>query len=197
MEKKLEQRVRQLEQQYPEAEIQLWAFDEHRLGLKPLLRRIWVQWWETPTAEVNWKFEWLWVYGFVEPQSGQTYWWLIPRVNTAWFNEVLANFARFLGLGNNKQILLVLDQARWHTSKKVELPPGIHLEFLPSYSPELQPAERLWPLTNEPVVNRCFDSIESLEEVVASRCRALGKIPELIRGLTCYHWWPQTRFCTN
>ena len=25
--------------------------------------------------------------------------------------------------------------------------------FLPPYSPQIQPAERLWPLTNEPIVN--------------------------------------------
>ena len=48
-------------------------------------------------------------------------------------------------------MLLVLDGARWHTSKSLKIPEGIHLEFLPPYSPELQPAERLWPLTNEPI----------------------------------------------
>ena len=38
----------------------------------------------------------------------------------------------------------------------VEIPEGIHLEFLPSGSPELMPAERLWPLTNEAVATRLF-----------------------------------------
>ncbi|NES65929.1 MAG: hypothetical protein F6K24_12025 [Okeania sp. SIO2D1] len=38
--------------------------------------------------------------------------------------------------------------AGWHTTNKLVLPEGIDLFFLP-HSPELQPAERLWPLTNE------------------------------------------------
>ena len=70
------------------------------------------------------------------------------------------------------------------------MPEGIHLFPLPPYSPELQPAERLWPLVNEAVANQVFDSIEAVEELVCQRCRDLLNLPELIRGITCYHWWP-------
>jgi transposase len=58
---------------------------------------------------------------------------------------------------------LVLDKAGWHTGGEVELPQGIHLEFLPSHSPELQPAERLWPLTNEALAKRLFENLDELE----------------------------------
>ncbi|HEX4993027.1 MAG TPA: transposase, partial [Rubrobacteraceae bacterium] len=86
--------------------------------------------------------------------------------------------------------LLVLDQAGWHTGKEVEIPEGMHLEFLPSHSPELQPTERLWPLTNESVANRLFESLEELEEVLIERCVALCEQAETIRSHTNYHWWP-------
>jgi len=62
--------------------------------------------------------------------------------------------AQHFGVGKNKHIILVLERAGWHTSDQVEVPEGIHLFFLPAYSPELPPAERLWPLTNEPIANR-------------------------------------------
>ncbi len=55
-------------------------------------------------------------------------------------------FAKEMGVGKDKRNLLVMDRAGWHTGGEVEVPEGIHLEFLPSGSPELQPAERLWPL---------------------------------------------------
>jgi hypothetical protein len=63
----------------------------------------------------------------------------------ALFSLALEEFAREVGVGEDKHIVLVVDQAGWHTGGEVELPEGIHLEFLPSGSPELQPAERLWP----------------------------------------------------
>jgi transposase len=89
---------------------------------------------------------------------------------------------------------MILDQAGWHTSEQVQLqlPEGLHLEFMPSHSPELQPAERLWPLTNEPIANRSFETLDELEEVLYERCRDLLKQPELIRRITYYHWWPTT-----
>jgi transposase len=68
--------------------------------------------------------------------------------------------AREVGCAKDKRIVLVLDQASWHTAKEVELPEGIHLEFLPARSPELQPAERLWPLINEAVANRLLKDLD-------------------------------------
>jgi transposase len=65
------------------------------------------------------------------------------------------------------------------------------LEFLPSHSPELQPSERLWPLTNEGVANRhYFEQIADQEEALVDRCLALSERPELIRSYIRYHWWP-------
>ena len=54
---------------------------------------------------------------------------------------------------------MVVDKAGWHTGGEVEGPEGIHLECLPSGSPELQPWERWWPLTNEALANRPVEEI--------------------------------------
>jgi transposase len=108
------------------------------------------------------------------------------------FSVALENFAKEVGASKKKRILLVVDKAGWHTAKnELKVPEGIHLEFLPSHSPELQPSERLWPLSNEGVANRYFEEIEDLEEALVERCVALCNQPELVRAYTRYHWWPQ------
>ncbi len=104
----------------------------------------------------------------------------------------LKEFAKELGVGKDKRIILVLDRAGWHTSGEVEVPEGIHLEFLPTGSPELQPAERLWPLTNEAIANHLFEEIEQMEEALVERCVQLLDQTGTIRDLTNYHWWPQS-----
>ncbi|WP_438822929.1 hypothetical protein [Nostoc favosum] len=63
---------------------------------------------------------------------------------------------------------------------------------IPAYSPELQPAERLWPLINEPIANRSFETLEDLEQALFQRCQVLLEQQVLIRQVTYYHWWPQT-----
>lgn len=66
---------------------------------------------------------------------------------------------------------------------------GITLEFLPAYSPELQPAERLWTLVDEPLVNQHFETIEQIEEQLIKRCNILTTMKEEIKNLTNYHWF--------
>jgi DDE superfamily endonuclease len=193
LEKKLDLRVKFLQAKYPNAEIEVWSMDEHRIGLHPILRRIWVSEGEQPIASVIQKYKWMWLYGFVHPESGETYWWILPNVNTEIFNRVLADFAGEYGLGTDKRILLAVDQAGWHKSNDLKLPAGIDLIYLPAYSPELQPAERLWPLTNEIVANCSPNSLDQLEELMVLRCQEIMKQHDLIQGLTCYHWWPKTR----
>jgi transposase len=70
--------------------------------------------------------------------------------------------AKEVGINNNKIILLVEDNAGWHRSQKVKIPEGIIVDFLPAYSPELQTAERLWSLVDEPLVNEYFETIEEI-----------------------------------
>ena len=84
--------------------------------------------------------------------------------------------------------MLLEDNAGWHRSKKVKLPEGINVEFLPTYSPELQPAERLWKLVDEPLVNQHFETIDEIEDVLAERCCVLSKMKDEICNLTNYHW---------
>jgi transposase len=153
--------------------------------------KVWSPIGERPLVEVHQRYEWTYLYSFVRPKTGEVHWLILPTVNARVFSIALEHFARQMGAGTRRRILLVLDQAGWHTGKEVEVPEGVHLEFLPSASPELQPSERLWPLSNEGVANRHFEEIEDLEEALVERCVALCDQPELIRSYTCYHWWPQ------
>jgi hypothetical protein len=169
----------------------LWTTDEHRIGLKPIVRRVWALRGERPVVTVHHRYQWSYVYGFVRPTSGRTVWLLMPTVSIAAFNAALQEFARELDLGPDHLILLLVDGAGWHTSPQVQVPPGIRLYFLPPYSPELQPAEHLWSLTNQPLVNQCFADLAELEAVQAQHCLWLQQRPDLIRSTTNFSWWPQ------
>jgi DDE superfamily endonuclease len=184
--------VRALQQAHPDASVELWAEDEHRVGLKPILRRVWARRGQRPRAVVHPRYEWEYVYGFVQPEAGATHWLLMPMVNIAAFTSALAHFAEQVGAGADQQILLVVDQAGWHDSPQVRVPTGVHLESLPAYSPELQPAERLWPLTNEPLANRAFPDLAALDAVLAEQCVRLTEQPDRGRAQTLFHWWPRT-----
>lgn len=87
-----------------------------------------------------------------------------------------------------KKVLLVEDNAGWHRSQKCQIPEGLEIEFLPAYSPELQPAERLWKLVDEPLINEHFETIDQIEDLLEKRCQVLSEMKEEIKNLTYYHW---------
>ena len=180
--------MREIREAHLEAqEVELWAEDEARLGLKPVIRRVWAPVGKRPVVRFKRGYKWTYLYGFVRPYSGEVFWLILPTVNVELFSMALFEFAKEVGAGKAKRVLLVVDKAGWHTSGEVEVPEGLHLEFLPSGSPELQPAERLWVLTNEAVANGIF---EEIEEALMERCIELHDQSESIRALTNYHWWP-------
>jgi DDE superfamily endonuclease len=190
--KKLEDAAAEEKQQYPEASVEIWAMDEHRIGLKPITRRIWAPKGQRPIALGNHRYEWLYVWGFVEPETGNTVWNISNGVCKELFERILADFAKSVQAGKMKRIILQLDQAGWHGPKNLTLPDGIRLVFQPAHSPELQPAEHLWPFVDEPLVNVCFESIQELDKTVGKRCVEITEQQETIRASTLFHWWPTT-----
>lgn len=143
-----------------------------------------------PIAVGHHRFEWLYVTAFVAPGTGEVAWYISTGIDKAFFESLLALFAAETGAGKTRFIVLVLDNAGWHAPADLVVPHGIRLEFLPPYSPELQPAERLWPLLDEPIANRNFATLEDLDAVLADRCRALSGMRDVVRDHTRFHWWP-------
>jgi transposase len=174
----------------PGRPVEVWATDEHRLGLKPVHRRVWAPVGERPVALGHHRYEWLHVTAFVRPTSGEAVWYLSAGgLSKRFFEDLLAAFARQVGAGRERSVVLVLDNAGWHGPKGLAVPDGIRLVFLPPYSPELQPAERLWSLVDGPIANRHFAALDDLDEAVAARCRRLDATT--IRPHTDFHWWPR------
>ena len=185
--------VREEAERQPEKLIEVFASDEHRLGLKPFSRRCWAPRGARPVALGHHRFEWLYVTAFVSPRSGETFWYLSNGVSKAFFEELLALFAREAGAGDERFIILVIDGAGWHSEPGLAVPDGLRLVYLPPYSPQLQPAECLWSVLDEPIANKYFETIEELDAVVAERCLTLDACPDLFKGRTNFHWWPKTQ----
>ena len=175
--------------QHPDKPVEVWATDEHRIGLKPILRRVWAPKGQRPIALGHHRYKWLYVTAFVQPISGEVFWYVSNGVSKPFFAALLALFAREAGAGRERIIVLGLDSAGWHTAPNLVVPEGLRLVYLPPYSPELQPAEHLWPILDEPLANRYFETLSDLERTVCDRCRVLGG-DQLSLG-TNFHWWPK------
>ena len=166
----------------------MWAEDEARLGLKPITRRVWWLRGRRPTSSGRTKYEWLYVYGFARPATGETFTAILPRVKVERMEEALAAFAAHADPGGGKVLVLVVDNAGWHTAKRLAVPANVRLHFLPPCTPELQPVEPFWALVREAVANDTFGRLADLGRVVRRRCRWLAADRAVVKGAIGVHW---------
>jgi len=87
-----------------------------------------------------------------------------------------------------KLLVLLVDGAGWHTAQRLAVPPGVVLHRLPPCTPELQPAEPLWPLVREAVANRGFEDLEAMQAPLCERCCWLMNHPEVVKGAVGFGW---------
>ena len=187
----------------------MFCTDEHRLGLKPVLRSVWAPKGQRPTALGHHRFQWLYVTAFVGPSTGETVWYLTDTVSKPLFAGLLAAFAEAVGAGPKKRVVLLLDNAGWHTLPNLAVPDGLRLVHLPPYSPELHPAEAsptcsadrgpkppppaetLWTLVDEPIVNTFVPNLDKLIDTITERCSNLTTRQPEISSRTNFAWWPK------
>ena len=168
--------------------VEVWGQDEARLGLKPVTRRVWWLKGCRPTSCGRTRYEWLYVYGFARPATGQTFTLILPRVKVEWMGQALAAFAAHADPEGEKVLVLVLDNAGWHRAKGLAVPANVRLHFLPPCTPELQPVEPFWALVREAVANDTFGRLADLKRRVVRRCQRLADDRATVKGAVGFHW---------
>ena len=177
-----------LRRKHPDKQVQLWAQDEARLGLQPILRRIWAPVGKQPYCDHKRGYQWVYLYHFLRPSTGDSHCLIMPTVNNEAMSLALENWIQDLPQAEDKILVLLVDQAGWHMSKKLRVPENVVLYPLPPYTPELQPVEASWPLFREPLANRFFAQLDDLVVCLIHRCRWLADHPELLRARCAWQW---------
>jgi transposase len=188
VEKNLRRRLKRLRRTHPGRRVEVWAEDEARLGLKPVTRRVWALKGRRPRSGGRTRFDWLYVYGFARPGTGQTFCVLLPRVNADRMADALAAFAAHADPASEKVLVVLVDNAGWHVAKRLVVPPNVVLHFLPPCTPELQPVEPFWPLVREAVANRSIGRIDRLRAILRTRLTYLARKPGTVQPIIGFHW---------
>jgi transposase len=111
-------------------------------------------------------------------------------------SEVFIGFLRKLRSDARRPIIVIADNARYHTSAKVvafvaSTNGDITLANLPRYSPELNPDEQVWNHAKRRLSQVFINSKDVMKSAVLSIMRSIQKTPSLVRSFfqlpgTCY-----------
>lgn len=151
--------------------IEVWAEDEVHFQRASSLIRTWAPKGKQPrvlSASTRQKIAF---YGAVSLKTGKLLTQPVPTFNTETFHQFLC----FLLKRTRGPILLILDNVSYHRARDLkpffsQYHSRLQRAFLPAYSPELNPIERVWRITRRKVTHNCyFPSIQDLNEVLANQ----------------------------
>lgn len=81
-----------------------------------------------------------------------------------------------------------MGRAGWHAARRLVVPPNLVPHDLPPCTPELQPAEPLWPPAREAVANRPIGRLGRLRAILRDRLAYLARNPAAVRSVVGSHW---------
>ena len=160
--------------------------DEARLGQQGTLTRVWARTGSRPTAVRQTKYEWVYLYAAVEPATGESVALLAPNADTGTMNVFLRMLSQ--ELKEAEHAVLVLDGAGWHKSKNLVVPDNVTCLLLPPYSPELNPAERLFEEVRRHVEGRVYATLADKVAAVNDFLDELDADPARVRSLCGWAW---------
>jgi transposase len=178
--------------------VEVHCQDEARFGLLTTQRRRITARGVKPIGIAQHAYANSWCYGTVAPASGDAFLLILPKLNTTHMQTFIDAFAIAYPTTFN---VLLLDNSAVHTTPRLILPPNVALVFLPPYSPESNPVERLWHDLRSRMAWKTFADLDELE---AELCTQLAHYtPSVVQSLTAYPYlrtaidavgpWPQNR----
>lgn len=159
--------------------VRYWCVDESRFGLKTLPRRRLTLTGVKPIGALQWRFQAYYLYGAVEPASGEHFFLEFSHNDSACFQVFLDQFAAQCP---DQVHILQLDQASFHATGRLRLPDNLILVYQPPKSSETNPIERLWQHLKEPLSWAVFNRLDELRAVLDQRLRDLT--PAVVASLT-------------
>ncbi|MGH8702069.1 MAG: IS630 family transposase [Burkholderiales bacterium] len=167
--------------------IELWWQDEARVGQKNKITRRWARRGTRPRAPRDQRTKSAYLFGAICPKQGKAAGLVLPFCNTAAMTLHLEEISRAVSPGAHA--VLLLDQAGWHTTGKLNLPDNITLLVLPSRSPELNPVENVWQFIRDNwLSNRVFNSYDAILDHCCEAWNKLVDQPWKIMSIGTREW---------
>lgn len=161
--------------------VNLFCQDESRFGLITKQKRVITAKGVKPIGEYKHSYLYKWLWGSFSPITGESFCMTTNSVCKEFFIKYLEDFSKEKP---QELKILLIDNAAFHSTKDIILPENIILMPIPPYSPELNPAEKIWQWMKDRIAMKIYDTLESLENKIDEMLTTLNG--ELIKSITGY-----------
>lgn len=163
----------------------LYFQDESNISLTAFLGKTWAPCGQTPKAKVTGKRAGVAATSAIS-HSGQLLFRLLEKRIAS--QEVIEFLNQMLKHHARRHLVVVMDQAPPHTSKKtrawIDEQPRLHVFYLPKYSPDWNPDEKVWNhLKNQELASHQAKNKEELKQMTRRKLQSMARQPKLMRGI--------------
>lgn len=180
--------IQRLRQAARRGEIHLYFSDEMDVALLPTISGCWMRLGQQRQVNTPGQNQTRYVFGAVHAITGDLHWVVWERKNNVGFRQLLQAILA-AHAEDRRKIVIVLDNYRIHKAKAVgewvrKYKARLRLYFLPTYSPQLNPIERLWRHCRRNVTdNTFFRSIKRLLAAMQAFLDELAELPETVQRI--------------
>jgi transposase len=152
--------------------------DEMRVGLRGQVRRVWAERGVKIVQPLQFVYEFAYLLLGVDGQTGKLKWTWVEHMRQADLAPALQDWPL-----NG----IIWDNAPAHHGKQVTTLP-IQFIFLPPYSPELNPPERIFEELRRVIEGRNYPSLRAKMIAVETELRKLAADPARVKSLANWTW---------
>lgn len=159
--------------------VRFFCGDETRLGLKTIGGRKIAAKGIKPLGTVQWQFKATYIYGIVEPKTGEHFFFEFSHLNTDCFQIFLNLVAEQF---KDELLIIQLDNGGFHKAKRLKVPNNIILLFQPPHCPELNPIEQVWQYLKRRLRWSLPTTLDQLRQQLRERLEILT--PDVVQSIT-------------
>ena len=159
----------------------LYWGDEMRLGLIGQVRRVWAPRGVKVVQVVEYKREWAYLNLAVNGVTGRLHWEWTENMKGASIAPVVKQWA------DEGVAVVVWDRAPGHRGQAYADVPVKRIEQ-PPYSPELNPAERVFEYLRDKIEGRVYGTLMAKKQAIETELEQLVADPEKVKSLAGWEW---------
>lgn len=145
-----------------------------------------------PICQFQQVFKSLYLFGAYSPFTGDHFELELPYCNTDNFQIFLDELSKV----NPKEFkLILLDNGSFHKAERLIKPNNIGLLFIPPYSPELNPAEKIWWRMKRAFTGKLHKSLNEVSIFIKNEVQKLTN--ELIENTCKFEYIFSANYWTN
>lgn len=155
-----------------------------RFGTRTVVGKRWTKCGYRPKCPMKYGFSYNYLFQATQPSTGKTFEMFLPRMDGECFKLFISAFTEL-----HPNACLIMDNAGCHkTILDEKLREKVSIQYLPAYSPDFNPQERMFQEIKKALKGKFFNELEPIEKLVENTTKILANNTQKVKDITAWKW---------